>query len=100
MGDGGFKNPLEIKIALGKYNRTFADHGQHDSSEALNAMLGFISDDLFKDEKRPYIDVNIAGDGPEEASKKTWAWHLTRNKSIIKDLFAGLFKSTIKCIAC
>lgn len=49
-----------------------------------------MSEDLYRKEKKPYVEMTEAGDKPDDiASKDSWNKHLLRNDSIIVDLFHG-----------
>ena len=60
-----------------------------------------MSEDLFKKEKKPYVEQTEAdGKTDEQASLEAWNKHVFRNESIILDLFHGQFKSTLHCSKC
>ena len=60
-----------------------------------------MSEDLYKKEKKPYVEQNESeGKSDETASKEAWNKHILRNESIICDLFHGQFKSTLECALC
>lgn len=93
--------PDLFKRILGQYNVTFEGYGQHDSQECINTILDFMSEDLYKQEKKPYVEqVESEGKSDEVASKEAWNKHILRNESIICDLFHGQFKSTLECALC
>lgn len=93
--------PDLFKRILGQYNVTFEGYGQHDSQECINTILDFMSEDLYKNEKKPYVEqVESEGKSDEVASKEAWNKHIMRNESIICDLFHGQFKSTLECSLC
>jgi ubiquitin C-terminal hydrolase len=77
---------------------TFEGYGQHDSQECINTILDFMSEDLYKKEKKPYVEQTESdGKTDEQASLEAWNKHVFRNESIILDLFHGQFKSTVDC---
>lgn len=93
--------PDLFKRILGQYNVTFEGYGQHDSQECINTILDFMSEDLYKKEKKPYVEqTESEGKSDEVASKEAWNKHILRNESIICDLFHGQFKSTLECTLC
>ena len=93
--------PDLFKRILGQYNVTFEGYGQHDSQECINTILDFMSEDLYKREKKPYVEqVESEGKSDEVASREAWHKHILRNESIICDLFHGQFKSTLECALC
>jgi len=93
--------PDLFKRILGQYNVTFEGYGQQDSAECINTILDFMSEDLYKQDKKPYVESpEEEGRTDEEASLDAWNRHLYRNESIICDLFHGQFKSTLICSIC
>ena len=100
-GDGRVVRPDLFKRILGQYNVTFEGYGQHDSQECINTILDFMSEDLYKKEKKPYVEQTEAeGKTDEQASLEAWNKHVYRNESIILDLFHGQYKSTLVCSVC
>jgi ubiquitin C-terminal hydrolase len=100
-GSGNVVRPDLFKRILGQYNVTFEGYGQHDSQECINTVLDFMAEDLFKHNKKPYVEQTDAeGKTDEEASQEAWNKHVYRNESIILDLFHGQYKSTVVCSLC
>ena len=64
-GGGSVLTPDEVKEKLGRYNSMFNDFSQHDSSECINTILKFISEDLYKGERKPYITRTLIEKGKE-----------------------------------
>lgn len=52
--------PDIFKRFLGQFNTVFEGYGQHDSQECINTVLDFIHEDLFRKEKKPYVENNEA----------------------------------------
>ena len=48
--------PDLFKRILGQYNVTFEGYGQHDSQECINTILDFMTEDLYKKDKKPYVE--------------------------------------------
>jgi ubiquitin carboxyl-terminal hydrolase 4/11 len=48
--------PSLFKRLLGQYNPTFEGFGQHDSQECINTILDLVSEDLYKRDKKPYVE--------------------------------------------
>jgi len=89
-GNSKVVRPDLFKRILGQYNITFEGYGQHDSQECINTILDFMSEDLYKREKKPYVEqAENEGKTDEEASLEAWNKHVYRNESIILDLFHG-----------
>ena len=100
-GNSQVVRPDLFKRFLGEYNVTFQGYGQHDSQECINTVLDFISEDLYKREKKPYVEQTEAdGKSDQEASREAWNKHILRNESIICDLFHGQYKSKLTCSCC
>lgn len=100
-GDQGHLRPDLFKRILGQYNITFEGYGQHDSQECINTILDFMCEDLFKREKKPYVEQSESeGKKDVDASLEAWNKHIYRNESIICDLFHGQYKSTLICSIC
>lgn len=58
--------PDLFKRILGQYNVTFEGYGQHDSQECINTILDFMTEDLYKKDKKPYVEQTDA-DGKSDA---------------------------------
>jgi len=72
-GNSQVVRPDLFKRYLGEYNVTFQGYGQHDSQECINTVLDFISEDLYKREKKPYVEQTEAeGKSDEAASYEAW----------------------------
>lgn len=93
--------PTMFKKILGNYAQQFEGYGQHDSQECINTILDFLSEDLFRKPKKPYVDMSESNNLADHlASKEAWLKHLIRNESVIVDLFHGQYKSTLVCSVC
>lgn len=93
--------PDLFKRILGQYNVTFEGYGQHDSQECINTVLDFMSEDLYKQDKKPYVEQSETdGKTDQVASAEAWNNHVYRNESVIVDMFYGQFKSTLNCSLC
>ena len=100
-GEGQIVRPDLFKRILGQYNVTFEGYGQHDSQECINTVLDFMSEDLYKQDKKPYVEqTETEGKSDEVASAEAWNNHVYRNESVIVDMFYGQFKSTLNCSLC
>jgi ubiquitin C-terminal hydrolase len=88
--DESVVRPTMFKKILGNYAQQFEGYGQHDSQECINTVLDFLSEDLYRNFKKPYVEMTDAGGKPDnEASLEAWTKHLIRNESVIVDLFHG-----------
>ncbi len=99
--DESVVRPTMFKKILGSYAQQFEGYGQHDSQECINTVLDFLSEDLYRKSKKPYVEMTDAGGKPDvEASLEAWTKHIIRNESVIVDLFHGQYKSTLVCSVC
>ncbi|KAK9237115.1 hypothetical protein V1525DRAFT_433127 [Lipomyces kononenkoae] len=99
--------PREIKGVIGRYGPMFSGYGQHDSQEFLAFLLDGLHEDLNRILKKPYTEKPELRDDQVdskqavvELANKCWELHRMRNDSIIQDLFAGMYKSTLVCPVC
>lgn len=99
--------PRQFKNTFGKYFSSFSGYGQQDSQEFLGIFLDALQEDLNRVKKKPYIEKPDSTDemvGNPAALQKMAAevWDITkrRDDSVIGDLFAGMYKSTLVCPEC
>ncbi|ETN39723.1 uncharacterized protein HMPREF1541_05949 [Cyphellophora europaea CBS 101466] len=104
---GGAFTPRDFKHTIGKYNPSFAGYGQQDSQEFLLFLLDGLSEDLNRIHNKPYIEKPDSTDemvhdhaALKAFADRNWADYKARNDSIITDLFAGMYKSTLTCPVC
>ena len=95
-------NPAEFKKTLGNKVKMFRGFGQQDSNEFMNFFIDYLNEDLNGTTQKPYIELDSKkeDESDEECSKRFWESNLTRNDSVITDLFCGQYKSTIVCPDC
>lgn len=93
--------PKTLKSLISKYAPQFGGYAQHDSQELLGYLLDGIHEDLNRVEEKKYVESvekELEGvEEEEERSEKCWQLHLSRNQSIILDLFQGQLKSRLVC---
>lgn len=100
-GCSSYVSPDLFKKILGQYNPVFEGYGQHDSQECINSVLDLMSEDLFKNGKKPYVEISEKdGKSDEQASLEAWNKHVYRHQSVILDLFHGQYKTKITCSLC
>jgi len=99
--------PRNLRQVIGKYNPSFSGYQQQDSQEFLLFLLDGLQEDLNRIHQKPYIEKPDSTDAmvhDQEALKRfadeNWRIYKARNDSVITDLFAGMYKSTLKCPAC
>ena len=96
-----------IKERAGHYVSTFAGYGQQDSQEFVLFLLDALHEDVNRVVNKPYREKPDSTDEMvhnKEALRKFadehWDIYKARNDSVITDLFAAMYKSTIECPVC
>ncbi|KAH3203006.1 hypothetical protein KXV64_008724 [Aspergillus fumigatus] len=99
--------PRQFKHTIGRYGPAFSGYGQQDSQEFLLFLLDGLQEDLNRIQKKPYIEKPDSTDDMvhdkvalKEFASKCWDIYKARNDSVITDLFAGMYKSTLVCPVC
>ncbi|KAH7105795.1 cysteine proteinase [Auriculariales sp. MPI-PUGE-AT-0066] len=96
--------PRDFKTAIARFAPQFIGYQQHDSQELLAFLLDGLHEDLNRVLKKPYVEnPDWDGGGEREMlalANKTWEGYMSRNDSIIVDLFQGQYKSTLICPEC
>ncbi|OJJ47293.1 hypothetical protein ASPZODRAFT_64832, partial [Penicilliopsis zonata CBS 506.65] len=99
--------PRQLKNTIGRYGPAFSGYGQQDSQEFLLFLLDGLQEDLNRIQKKPYIEKPDSTDemvrnktALREFADKNWDIYKARNDSVITDLFAGMYKSTLVCPEC
>ena len=100
-------SPRNFKNIIGKYGPSFSGYQQQDSQEFLLFLLDGLQEDLNRIHKKPYIEKPDSTDemvhdkvALAEMADKCWSIYKARNDSVITDLFAGMYKSTVVCPVC
>ncbi|KAL8949676.1 MAG: hypothetical protein Q9222_004237 [Ikaeria aurantiellina] len=106
-GTGYAFAPKAFKNVIGRYGPSFSGYGQQDSQEFLLFLLDGLQEDLNRIDKKPYIEKPDSTDemvnnpvALREMATKCWNIYKARNDSVITDLFAGMYKSTVVCPVC
>lgn len=99
--------PRQFKNIIGKYGPSFSGYQQQDSQEFLLFLLDGLQEDLNRVLKKPYIEKPDSTDemvhdlaALKAMADKCWDIYKARNDSVITDLFAGMYKSTVVCPVC
>ena len=99
--------PRNFKNTIGKYGPSFSGYAQQDSQEFLLFLLDGLQEDLNRIHKKPYIEKPDSTDEMVDnpillrgMADKCWDIYKARNDSVITDLFAGMYKSTVVCPTC
>jgi ubiquitin carboxyl-terminal hydrolase 4/11 len=100
-------SPTQFKAIIGKYGVNFSGYGQQDSQEFLLFLLDGLQEDLNRVKKKPYIEKPDSTDDMvhnpaalKAFADQNWDIYKARNDSVITDLFAGMYKSTVTCPVC
>jgi ubiquitin carboxyl-terminal hydrolase 8 len=94
-------DPSFFHSALVKFAPDFYGNEQHDAQELLAFLLDGIHEDLNRVQSKPYVE-DVVGDGTNNEGLAVLAWqnYLTRDRSIVVDLFQGQLLNTIVCGTC
>lgn len=99
--------PRNFKNVIGKYGPSFSGYGQQDSQEFLLFLLDGLQEDLNRVHKKPYIEKPDSTDemvnnpvALHAMADRCWDIYKARNDSVVTDLFAGMYKSTVVCPIC
>ena len=95
-GGLGARDPSNLRSAVVRKFRRFANYSQHDSQELLCSVLDGIHED---------INQSSAAKGrlppvPVDKDADSWKVHLSKNSSKIVELFHGTLFSSIECPEC
>ena len=100
-------SPRHFKQVIGKYGPSFSGYGQQDTQEFLLFLLDGLQEDLNRVLKKPYTEKPDSTDemvhNPTALAgmaDECWDIYKARNDSVITDLFAGQYKSTVVCPVC
>ncbi|KIX05822.1 uncharacterized protein Z518_03794 [Rhinocladiella mackenziei CBS 650.93] len=100
-------NPGRFKATIGRYGSSFSGYQQQDSQEFLLFLLDGLQEDLNRIHDKPYIEKPDSTDemvhntaALKAFADKNWEIYKARNDSVITDLFAGMYKSTLTCPVC
>jgi len=93
--------PRNVKSVISKYAPQFEGYNQHDSQELTGFLLDGLHEDLNRITKKPLVETPIAdGRTDEDVADEAWKGHLSRNSSVVVDLFQGQLKSKVQCPDC
>ncbi|XP_034119179.1 ubiquitin carboxyl-terminal hydrolase Usp2 isoform X1 [Drosophila albomicans] len=91
--------PMGLKLAFSTKHRMYSDCSQQDAQEFLRFFLDSLHSALNTGTKgEPLnIDDNLSDN---KKADLTWEWYSRNENSLIRDLFVGQLKSTLKCTSC
>lgn len=98
-GSSSSVTPSELKLAFSSKHRMYSGCSQQDAQEFLRFFLDALHCALnagTKGEKLE-IDENLSNNTKAD---RTWEWYSKVENSVIKDLFVGQLKSSLKCTVC
>jgi len=99
--DDEYITPSLLKAEVQKYAVRFSGYHQQDAQEFLRFFIEGVHDDLNSVKRKPVYSA--PDDSSMKDSKKSeiyWERYLSREKSMIQDLFVGQLKSTLTCTVC
>ncbi|XP_016923731.1 ubiquitin carboxyl-terminal hydrolase Usp2 isoform X4 [Drosophila suzukii] len=91
--------PMELKRAFSTKHRMYSDYNQQDAQEFLRFFLDSLHSALNTGVKGETlsIDDNLSDN---KKADLTWEWYSRHENSLVRDLFVGQLKSTLKCTTC
>uniref|UniRef100_A0A1Q3FJ40 ubiquitinyl hydrolase 1 n=1 Tax=Culex tarsalis TaxID=7177 RepID=A0A1Q3FJ40_CULTA len=95
-------NPSEMKNAFASKHRMYSGSAQQDAQEFLRFFIDALHCGLNVSVKREPMPKEIEDDDMPNRAKSAmmWDWYSRVENSMIKDLFVGMLRSTLRCSAC
>ncbi|XP_030378299.1 ubiquitin carboxyl-terminal hydrolase Usp2 isoform X2 [Scaptodrosophila lebanonensis] len=91
--------PVELKRAFSTKHRMYSDYNQQDAQEFLRFFLDSLHSALNSGVKGEMLNIDDNLSDNKKADL-TWEWYARHENSLIRDLFVGQLKSTLKCTTC
>jgi len=94
-------NPNYVKHEVQRLCQRFMGTRQHDSQEFLRTLIEGLHDELNRIKTKPtytYDDLDDMRDN--EKGGVVWKRYISREQSVIQDLFVGQLRSTLTCSTC
>jgi ubiquitin C-terminal hydrolase len=94
-------SPHVVKDYVSKKAPQFVGFNQHDSEDFSRSMLDWLMEDTCRVAVKPTFAAG-GGGGLSDAARAALAWrkHLSRNDSVVTDVFTGQFRSQLRCETC
>ncbi|CAF3371200.1 unnamed protein product [Rotaria sp. Silwood2] len=100
-GKLNWTNGNQLRYFAAKRHQEFVGNGQHDAQELLTILLDAIHEDLNRIKTKPQVPpIEDQGRSDHIVADEYWRGYLSRNDSVIVQLFTGQFKSKTKCPQC
>ncbi|CAF3885372.1 unnamed protein product [Adineta steineri] len=94
-------NANRLRDYVAKRHQEFVGNGQHDAQELLTILLDALHEDLNRVQNKPQVPPIEDENRPDYVlADEYWRGYLSRNDSLIVELFTGQFKSKTKCPQC
>lgn len=91
--------PLELKQAVSSKYRMYSGSCQQDAQEFLRFFLDTLHSSLNTGVKGEKLEIDDNMSDTRKADQ-TWEWYSKVENSLIRDLFVGQLKSSLKCTVC
>ncbi|KAH8286625.1 hypothetical protein KR018_002451 [Drosophila ironensis] len=91
--------PMELKRAFSTKHRMYSDYNQQDAQEFLRFFLDSLHSALNSGVKGETLNIDDNLSDNKKADL-TWEWYTRHENSLVRDLFVGQLKSTLKCTTC
>lgn len=94
--------PYEIKNIYMSFIKEYQGMANTDAKDMILFMFDRLHDELNRVKEKPKIELTeqLKTESDEEASNRFWQALVSRENSIIVDLFHGQYKTQIKCGGC
>ena len=95
-------SPNEVKIQIGYHSRQFQGYEQQDSAEFFRCILEGLNIDLNRVITKPVYQemTGNTNENLKNVADRWWKYSLSRDSSVITDLFQGQLSSVITCKDC
>lgn len=91
--------PLELKSSVSSKYRMYGGSAQQDAQEFLRYFLDTLHSALNNGTKGEKLEIDDNLSDTKKADL-TWEWYSRIENSLIRDLFVGQLKSSLKCTFC
>ncbi|XP_020614030.1 ubiquitin carboxyl-terminal hydrolase 2-like isoform X2 [Orbicella faveolata] len=101
-GNSDAVSPHSFKTQIQRFAPRFMGYNQQDAQEFLRFLLEGLHDDLNHVKSKPkYTPCEYdASLSDHQNAEKSWSNYLSRDNSLMTDLFVGQLKSMLKCCDC